>query len=634
MISEDKPQSRLYRVILLDRTTSPKINRYLRELTGKSVWEASAMMNNIPSVILSNIPLHKCIEIKAQLGRFGLSAKIESMIESEAAEITPKPAVVPARPVEEAPLETMKPHPPETAPVEKPAEAPVEPPFSPQPPGRLIRWKTTGKPLIYMLLPFIIFFIIVIIVIYLGEKGAGGRFFVSGKISSYEESGRKRAKMKFVPSKEDLAERLRKSRESMSSAVPEAGVDSSSLARGGEPSPGSQPGPGVSISEAVPPPASQPDMTGEKGAGVSLAPSSPAGGAGDKSHLPSPMPGQSSAAPAVSIPSGNKPSEAGQESVKGIPVSKEFIGGKEADGVSPEKLDNLTEHAQNALELGNLKAAAEDYQRFQMAEASLDDSPKETARRLQSPQAQNLRDELQEAAGKYGLQSELGFTPEIVGAKINIRTNLPDKSLAKVELILPGGEKAEEFVLPVEMGLLEIPYSGGLPSGIIIIKIILLPLGEQPEEAAQLLGKSGENMKGALVKGKGKVDYQGSISNNIARSRGEISKEEAERELQAIAAMNDLKQFKLSGFREYVFEEKLFVTISAEGVDEAEFILKACRSAGMLTQELDEPPPFLRLIVNGGQYFISTFYCRQVLREYGENDKAAFQFLLNYLFTL
>jgi|GEM_PF-2546426 len=630
MITEEKPQSRSYKVTLLDRSTSPKINRCLRELTGKSVWEVSTIMNNVPSIILTEIPLHKAIEIKAQLGKLGLNSRIESMFEEASETILHKLPIKPDKPAIELPVSI----PPASAEEISPAEhklSPPLPPHVPQPPSRLTKRPRKKRSLIFLLLPFIILLIIIIIIIYLGEIRGGGSFFLGGKITSIEESGSKRAQMKFIPSKEDLAERLKKSREALIASSAET-TPETSLAVQDSSLPVPEIPPELSTPESQESvPSTSPSATGMP---LSISPASPQTGGQFKPTLASPASRQPSTSPTSATPGGAQPTVSVPKSVKGTSVPKEFIGGKEPAGVSPEKLHALANHAKNALNRGNLREADNDFSRLQMAEASLDDSPKETARRLESPEMQNLMYNLAKAAGKSGLQAPVEFEPEIIGAKINIHTNLPDDCLTKVELTLPGEEKPQEYNLPVEMETIEIPFDRGLPSGKILIKVILLPLAQQPEIVAEILGKNGENLKGELVKGKGKVEYQGSLNNNVARARGEITKEESEREFKLTASMNDLKQYKLSGFKEYIFEERLFVTISADGVDEAEFILKACRSAGMLTQEMDDPPPFLRLIINGGQYYIASFYCRQVLREYGENDIVALQFLLNQLFTL
>jgi len=302
--------------------------------------------------------------------------------------------------------------------------------------------------------------------------------------------------------------------------------------------------------------------------------------------------------------------------------------------LTPVKVDSLLKRVRQDLASGDQSAAALDYQRLKLAQSSVDPDQFTLVNKLESPSVRDLSEKLAPLAGKFALKPETAFAPEITGASLKIHSNLPDQTLLKIRLALPGAVQPLEYSLPLDDGNAEIPLSGGLPSGNIILKIVLAPLKNQPEEVLSVVGKNGENLAGPSLKGKGTVEFTSSLKNRIARSRGDVGVTEAESELNSLLRTAGINNFALSGFREFAFEKKIFITISAEGVDEPDFILKACRSAGMLTQEMDDPPLYLRLVVNGGQYFIATFQCRRLLREYRENDPAAFDLLLENLITL
>ena len=137
MDDEEKTTSRNYRVILTDRTTSPKVNRYIRDLTGMSVWEASSLMNTVPATILKNIPLHKAIEIKSALGKFGLSAAIENVENISAEKDEPvKASVLPEKIVRKPAVSS---EPKIKAVVHDDKIATANRKFTPESPARLIR---------------------------------------------------------------------------------------------------------------------------------------------------------------------------------------------------------------------------------------------------------------------------------------------------------------------------------------------------------------------------------------------------------------------------------------------------------------------------------------------------------------
>ena len=644
MDTAESGKSRVYKVVLTDRTTSPKVNRYLRDLLGISVWDASSLMNKVPSIIQDGIQLHRAIEIKSQLGRFGLTAKIESIggkvddaKEPEAAggKTAAKPEPVKPRKVSK-PKSTgqpifAKPTPPKPPSSAKPKSAgqplfakasPPKPVPAAQPkrPSRLTSRILIRTPVLKIMIPFIVLLIVVIIIIFIGESRPGIDFLSKGNIVQKQERGAGKPQKKFVPSKEDLIARVKDPRSEQTS--PSGGVSADGSEGGGSPSGAGGQGGGYTGSGAGAGAGGAGAGGGGAGAGGGGA-GSGAGGAGAGSGA------VGAGAGAGGMPGSGKvklPSEA----MAGL----DRLGEREGAGLSNDKFRELLEDARKALKNPQSRDVVSDYNRLQMAGMMRDELSPSTADMLDGSEFANLNEQLKRSAQKQKLEPGVDLYPEITGAGIKIQTNLPDAAMVKVIIKVAGSKESMEFEIPVDMGTIEIPHEGGFPSGKITVRVILLPLRDQLDEVVEAIGRNGENLKGGYVKGKGKLDYEGFLNNRIARTRGEISKDEAESELRGIMAMQGMENAQLSEFEDFAFDRKIFVTISADGVDETDFIWKACRSTGLLTEEMDEPPKFLRLVVNGGQYFIPTYKCRKMLREYREDDPAGFDYLVNNIILL
>ena len=627
MSAADSEKSRAYKIVLMDRTTSPRVNRFLRELLDISVWDASTLMNKIPSVIMEGIPLHRAIEIKSQMGKFGLTTKIESLSaeseeEPEAGKVQQKPA---AKPPKEKPRKTSKPThqplfakatPPKQKTTAQPLFAKPAPPkpsakLEPQHPSRLTTRRLKSTPIFKILLPFLVLLVIVIIIIYLGDFNKAPGFFTNGKIVQKQEKGIGKPHQKTVPTKEDLIARV-KSPHTSEPLSNRAGSGDQSGSSGGQSGGGSSP-----------------DGAG----GIPGSKGMPGGGAGGGSQS-----GQAGAIPGQSGGAGSGGSGSPGSGKLDLPdnamAGLEPLGSREGAGLSNDKFRELLEQARKSLANPDPMKALNDYNRFRMADLMKNELPAETAAKLNGEEFQTLNERLKKAAQQANLKPEVSLYPEFTGVGLRVQTNLPDKAIVKVIIRVAGSEETMEYSIPVDMGTIEIPHEGGFPSGLVAVKVILMPFKVQPEEVLEAIGEAGENLKGDFVKGKSKLEYEGYLINRIARSRGDIGRDEAESELKSIMAMQGLEGAELSDFEDFAFDRKLFVTISAEGVDEADFIWKACRSTGFLTQEMDEPPKFLRLVVNGGQYFIPTYKCRRMLREYREDDRAGFDYLINNIVLL
>lgn len=641
MLSESDSKARLYQVILMDRTTSPKVNRFLRELTGVNIWEASTLMNTVHSVIIEEIPLHEAIEIKSKLGRLGIKAHIESMSASKAdideSDSLAKREKVVKKPPTEPPIKKTEPpassvEPSETIPsVSEPPPAPTKP----LPPGRLSSRKRGRVSIFRMALPFAAGLVIVIIIIYvIGECNGRIQFFEGGGISQYQEAGKPSHQPQFVQTEQDIIAKMQRMRESDRDG--ESIISEQSMSEGAIGA--SQGGDESAVSPETKPETSDSDFggvpdqyTGQPAGGEGSPPG--AAGAGEGSS------GQPYDSPLKVPPEGVKSGPPGSSTGwlgGGQPMRspREFVGNPIGKGISAEKLDAVTDDAREALSRNDSALAAQDFHRLKLAEVMVRPSQGDVLDRINSPQYDELLDELESVRKGYDLREGVDFYPEITGANIRIHTNLPDGALVRVEKNLPGGGKPEKCVLPVELNMIEVPREAGLPSGLIIVKVYLMPLREQPDDALNIIGYEGEALAGRYRRGKGKVEFAAQLINLIARWRGEISRDEAEDELLMIASGEGLGDYDISGFADFSSGEKPFITIEASGVEEEDFLIKACRSAGILTQDMDNPPQYLRLLVNGHQYFIPTFICRRALRENGGDDPAWIEYLANNLLSL
>jgi hypothetical protein len=390
-------------------------------------------------------------------------------------------------------------------------------------------------------------------------------------------------------------------------------------------------GPGLSPAGSTHPPSTA-LPTGQKSSPTQIAPVKPLPKSGKVFLAPSSGLG-------LSTEAGKSPSGTGKSSVKGKSTPPfrppyEFVGSPEGVGVNSEKLEAFVKDAEKALSQKDSNAVKQDAERLDLAETLAEPQQRNVLDRFNAPAMKDLRQRLDKVASMQELKPGLEFQPELTGAEIRVETNLPDSALLEAKLSLPGRKSALEYTLPVENGAVQLPYSGGLPSGTIGLNLELAPMEEQPPSVLDIIGEQGENLKGEAVKAGGKVQFQGRLSNRVARSRGEVTSENAESAFKRLADAQGLSDFTVSDFHNQNLPENSFVTIAADNVNEEEFVVKACRSAGFLTMEMNEPPQYLRLVVNHHQYFIPTNICRKVLREYREDDPAVLDYLLNYLLAL
>ncbi|NQS99045.1 MAG: hypothetical protein HQ591_11370 [candidate division Zixibacteria bacterium] len=641
MLSESESKVRFYRVILMDRTTSPKVNRLIRELTGVNIWEASTLMNVVPSVIVEEIPLHEAIEIKSKLGRLGLRAHIESTSVSDSdgdeSDLSVDRTITGGKPSTESPVKEPEPSKESIKPSEAPPDIsqPSTSPMKPLPPGRLSSRKRHRISFFRTALPFAGALVVVVIIIYvMGECNGRIPFFEGGGITQYQDTGKPSPQQQFVQTEQDIIakiQRLREEGQDGKSVISEQPVSDvpTGIPKGGEEPlvkpEGVESASDTSVEDAYSN-AIIPSAAGERPAPEAVKEEERAGGDTLDSPLKIHSKGNSKGE------SGLSPGWLGGEHPSRSP--REFVGDSLGEGISDEKLDALMDDARRAVSRNDSAIASQDFHRLKLAEDLVSPSQGDILDRFNSPDYKDLVDKLESIRRSYDLRGGADFCPEITGANIRIPTNLPDGTLMGVEIDLPGGDKPLKYILPVNLNMIEVPQESGLPSGVIIVKIYLMPLREQPDEALGIIGKKGESLAGPFYKGKGKVELSAQLNNRIARWRGEISEEEAEEELKLIASGEGLGSFDVSGIADFSKDEKPFITIAASGVEEEDFLIKACRSTGILTQDMDNPPQYLRLLVNGHQYFIPTFICRRALREYGGDDAAGFEYLANNLLSL
>lgn len=628
MSSGEKPDVRRYKVILLERTTSPKVNRFIRDLTNVSNWEASSRMNSVPSTIVDGLSLHKSIEVKSQLARFGLRARVESSAgtdvtkeeEPETKEESqippgsePKDAIVTeeaAKTVEDSPT-----------PVKKEPSKPI-------PGGSPPRKKKRKSPLLVILLPFLIILIIIIIIIFYEPISDYFNFGYEGKITVYQDPGKLPKKLKFKKTAEEIFAQSRTSSDKPS--------DSFSLPPELPPHSGDGEPPSAEAGLSAPQGGEVEGSGSPSTPGLTPAPSGFGGPEGDVSV------GKEGAQPkTLSTPasvSGGKalPGGLGQRLKVGSPPTAPQSAENLLDnaGFTPEKIETLIAGAQSALNQGDSAAAVIDFERLRLADALVKPDKNRIREAIDRPQNLPLMKKLAAAARRVNLKPGVEFYSELTGVRIRVHTNLPDSALVKVSLNIPGGDKPVEHVVPVMARMITIPGMDGLPSGVIVVKVVLMPLRKQPQSVLKAIGKKGELLTGQFVKGRGDIAFLDSLNNPWARSRGVITQAEAKSEFNRIASGQGIEDFEVHCGDSFRPDDLSIITIAADEVSDENFIMKACRSAGLLTSEMDEPPYYLRLIVNRRQYFIPTFVCRRLLREYRKDDPAGLDYLVNHLFTL
>ena len=608
---EEQNKKRLYKVVLRERTTNPRVNLYIRELTDATVWQASTMMNAVPSTIVDGIPLHKAIEVKSRLNRFGLNSTIESSeLESEAAPSG----------IEAADTEVAK----ERVSVEQKSEVtPIIPPVKlpkPQPPSRLKHGRKKKRPLYYLLSLFLMLIIIVIVWLlappeYRLKPKSEPEIITGSDVDKLP----KRLKITRPPSETVGAEQLKAEKPSTPPAEFDKPEEPSQLLSQAQ---RDQPDSGQDLVWDR-----EPRETGES---PKLTPSKTAG----RGELPvsgltpdqsmERIPGeQGDFPPGLDIPAVvETPAPVG---------SAHYISGDTSPGISQSKLEDLLRGAQRVVNDGDSPSAGINLQRLELAEALVKPEQRQIRAILEEDRVERLRLNLKNMADLAALEEGVEFIPEIVGAKIRIYSNLPEGTILGIDVSEPGGEKPGNYALSLQDNMIQIPSPIGLPSGIFTVRVFLYPYRVQPVGVLETIGLEGERLSGHLLSDKGELDYTFNLNNMMARSRGEISEEEAEEEFARLMDREGKDDFALDDFNPLEEEKSAFVTISADNVDESEFIASACRSIGLLTKEMDNPPKYLRIIANGYQYFIPTHICRRALREFRQDDPGINIFIFNHL---
>ena len=617
MSESDKNGKRFYRVILLDRTTNSKVNYYIRELIGASIWEASTLMNAVPSVIVDNIPLHKAIEIKSRLNRFGLNSKIESIDE----ETKPQPGIVPPPPARRSETVKEESQPEEDEPsAERDVEQEPESPPMPQPPSRLRKRKRKKIPLFYIFSLFLILIIIIIIWLLVPPDYLPRVKHEPRIVASSPENLPKKLKVTRPPAENVIDNIITyPGGGSFVSNIPDSMSEEISGYDTSEPPSASDGEPASDSSGVYKPPY---DLSLKPQSSVSAAPgiASPVSSAGqsgkrDNSSMPTVM-----------------KSNLGQPAFPGGPG---FISADTGPGLSQKKLDDILREAERTARENDLKSAGTNMRRLDLARNLAQKYQPALAPQLNNENVGSLLNKMERMADRNAAQEGVEIDPEITGAGIIIHVNLPDGSIFGVNVRQPGGEEDErKFTLSSQDNVIRIPLPQGLPSGVFRIRLQLLPHRIQPISVLDIIGENGEELKGRFIDEKGEVDYSFSLQNMTARTRGEISTEEAEAEFARLVKRAGENNYRLEDFDSLQRGTAAFVTIAADNVDETDFIVKACRSIGMLSKEMDNPPQYLRLIVNGNQYFIPAYICRRALKDFRQDDPSVTLFLINHLITL
>ena len=611
MPDENKTEVRHYKVILLDKTTSARINNYICNLTGISKWEAAALMNNVPSSIIEGLSLHEAIEIKSQIEHLGTRTKVESYIVGQS----------------EAPddISAEKPPPEEAPPIEvQEHEEPVsikEPHIDPavKKAGHVLRKekKHHKKILIYTAVTAILIIIVVLFLCvpfdeYLERDQ-------NKHIAHYQDPNRLPKKLKFMKSKKDEIKDLAKVPIDTAAAInlkpDKAPVTSIHGSKQSPLSGFTDALGGKSDAKRSSPKMKEPEVssTGEDGtAAESAEQETPQNISADRERRE---------------PTGSSPERMPGES-SGIEMPAFTPAG---NAVTPQIIDRLIQDAQDADAKHDPALAAETVRKIEIANMVIKSGQGKGLENYQKPELHKLLKELKPFADSYEMSQGVDFYPEMTGIRVRVHTNVLDGALMKLIIEIPGQEEPVEHIVPVENNMITLPDAGAFPSGTLTIKIVMMPIIEQPPDVKKILGDKGEMLSGPFVQKPGKVEFEDAVINPRARTRGDVLPEDAESELRRLATDSGIGNPETTDLANYEIGELSFITIAANHVVEHEFITKASRSAGMLTTEMDDPPYFLRLIANGRQYFIPTFICRRLLRDFKKDDPAGYDYLVNHL---
>ena len=617
MPEERSTEERLYRVVLLDRSTSAKINNFICATTGISKWEAAALMNNVPSAIMEGLSLHEAIEIKSHIEHLGARTKVESYILGEELIGDEPPKETPDK-TEPVPVET----PPEVQPVKHSHPTKKQPLKSAKKPTRKKKKEPKNRKALYIAITAVMTAVIIIIVCvpvneYFGKEDK--------YLTHYQDPGKLPKKLKFMNSGQEETKKLtamNKDTNTVLSLKPDKppvskihGSKKSPLSGFSKALGGGKPKAGAANQGTT----GSPGQGGREKAGSgSLA----AGGAATPDQKGS----------AYNYDAGNKtPSE-------GNPAGQGRTGLSSSEKQSrlpvtipdrPQRIDDFLKNTRQAVSQNNPRAASEAVRKIEVANmvarvernSGLDD--------YRAPEVQQMLKDLKPIADQYEVSQGVDFYPEMTGIRVRVHTNIPDGALMKIVIEVPGQEEPIEYVVPVKENMISLPDVGAFPSGEIELKIAMLPMKDQPPYIVSILGPGGEKLTGPFVEKDGDIKFEDSVINPRARTRGDVSPENAGSELKRLASGAGIENPETTEFTGFDPEELSYITIEAKNVVEHLFITRACRSAGMLTTEMDDPPHFLRLIANGRQYFIPTFICRRLLRDFKKDDPAGYDYLLN-----
>ncbi len=595
MNKKEKSVPREYNVVLLDSSTSPKVNKYIRDLTGKTIWDVSTLMSSTPSNILERVSLNQALDVKSQLAKYGLKAEIKS-VEALAKDTSISGAALVGMPGaaegEELDAEAAG---DKVKQGRKPSE-PGEISTEAMPPSRLSRKARKKTSALTYTLPFILILVVVILVYFLGGEKVQNLIPRKAKTVQYQDVDKLPKKLSYTQSPQEKLAQKR------------APADDK---------------PAIMTVPSEAPPAA----AGTPSAGGGAAPQTPSPGLGGGGEAaPGQVPGTIQSP--MPVPSARELS--GDFTLP--PSIAELPGGQD---LTSEKLEAIINDGRRAMRRKDYPGVANGLARLKLAEMMTKPSDIYINTRFKAREVQKLFGDLDSARAALGLESGVEFEPELTGAKVRVRTNLPDSAMLGVELGLPGGTEPLSFTLPVKGSWIEIPDLGGVPSGIIVVKVIILPFDAQPEAVMGIMGAEGENIPKDYFNDEGQVVFSGEVSNAMARSRGEISWENAEKSFKQFAKGQGLESFRVSDKGMRTPGELSHISISAMSVaEEGDFIYRSCISAGYLTRNMDNPPRFLRLMLNDHLYFIATYHCRKLLQDYSGDDDAGFDYIINNLLVM
>ncbi len=232
---------------------------------------------------------------------------------------------------------------------------------------------------------------------------------------------------------------------------------------------------------------------------------------------------------------------------------------------------------------------------------------------------------LQQLHDQHQLENGLTADWEVTGTALSAQTNLPESTWVDVEIRVPG-QGVVKHQPNVIQGVISLPAVDYLPVGTIVIQIQLIPLENQLKSVQlSFLGSSEFQPE--------KWGLRVQITLEEERSVSEVPTLDAG--LQQIAGLmeNDGLEADVS-IPDIDVDVTSPLVIEGESQDPFLFLKSAVQASGLITQEVNDPAPWVLIRVNQVEYWIESYHCREAVRKYTPSDPELNDYVLNHIYCL